>query len=185
MAFRFTVSVNDPFQAAGDAALQALTQAAIAQWALYLRGLGSIDIQVNVTAASSGSAELAGGGAEGAGVEPAAVDAAGQREGVHRGGGGFFVGLATVQQLVPEAGVASDWGAALVKEIVSEHAATVARVLLGPIGVEGSHVQDAVRRCAWLRVAAKFGGRNLLTGPSRSGRWQKDVLPGQGKFNRS
>ncbi|MEN0076301.1 MAG: hypothetical protein AAGC69_18090, partial [Paracraurococcus sp.] len=48
MTFAYTVSVVDAAGAADDAALQALVEAAAAQWSQYIHGFGSIDIQVTV-----------------------------------------------------------------------------------------------------------------------------------------
>lgn len=50
MTFAYTVSVVDAAGAADDAALQALVEAAAAQWSQYIYGAGSIDIQVTVAA---------------------------------------------------------------------------------------------------------------------------------------
>jgi hypothetical protein len=49
MSFKYTVVLNDPLHSAVDAALSAEVALAAAQWSQYLYGLGSVDIQVNVT----------------------------------------------------------------------------------------------------------------------------------------
>jgi hypothetical protein len=49
VSFLFTVAINDPNQLAQDAALVNDMNAAAADWSRYLNGLGTIDIQINVT----------------------------------------------------------------------------------------------------------------------------------------
>lgn len=61
MAFRYTVTVNNPAASAADAALAAAASAAAAQWARYLHGFGSLDIAVSVSSAALGTSILASG----------------------------------------------------------------------------------------------------------------------------
>ena len=49
MTFKYTISLNDPYHSSQDSALIADVAAAAAGWSRYLQGLGSIDIQVNIT----------------------------------------------------------------------------------------------------------------------------------------
>jgi hypothetical protein len=65
----FAVTLNDPSQLPQDAALLADMNAAAADWAQYLSGLGTVNIQLTVaptTRASGGPAAVAPGGTDGA-----------------------------------------------------------------------------------------------------------------------
>jgi hypothetical protein len=56
MAFQYTVSVNDPTNSPKAGALGAVVTAAAAQWSRWIRGGGTLDIQVNVATTSVGRA---------------------------------------------------------------------------------------------------------------------------------
>ncbi|WP_336488124.1 hypothetical protein [Methylobacterium nigriterrae] len=56
MSFAYTVSLNDPANSLQDGDLLADVRAAASEWAGYLNGLGSLDIQVNVSTTSVGRA---------------------------------------------------------------------------------------------------------------------------------
>jgi hypothetical protein len=69
MTFNYTISLNDPYQSPQGSALIADATAAAAGWSRYLQGLGSIDIQVNITPttrANGGAATVVYIGSDGA-----------------------------------------------------------------------------------------------------------------------
>ena len=63
MTFAYTVTIVDPNGAANDAALSANLTAALNAWGVYLAGKGSVDITLNIAAASTAD-ELGEGGSE-------------------------------------------------------------------------------------------------------------------------
>lgn len=63
MPFAYTVTIDDPGQLANDATLAANLKAALSAWSVFLSGGGSVDITLDIQAASS-SSELGEGGSE-------------------------------------------------------------------------------------------------------------------------
>jgi hypothetical protein len=69
MTFKYTITLNDPNHLSQDAALVAVTNTAAADWSQFIQGLGTIDIQVNVTPttrANGGAATTVYDGTDGA-----------------------------------------------------------------------------------------------------------------------
>ena len=53
MAFAFTIQINDPNHLQQDAAVVPTYEKAAFDWGVYIGGLGSIDIQINIAATAS------------------------------------------------------------------------------------------------------------------------------------
>ena len=63
MTFAYTITIDDPGQLADDAALTSNLKAALDAWGVYLSGKGSVDVKLDIQAASS-AGELGEGGSE-------------------------------------------------------------------------------------------------------------------------
>ncbi|MGY3494967.1 hypothetical protein [Bradyrhizobium sp. USDA 4502] len=69
MTFKYSVTLSDSGHLSQDASLIAVTNAAIAEWSQFIQGLGTIDVQVNVTPttrANGGVGVVVYAGADGA-----------------------------------------------------------------------------------------------------------------------